>query len=55
VIGLHYLRIDLKELLQFLKEQKWEIKDLSSENIVSVTEEYVCINEDLIKLFFNQL
>lgn len=53
--SLHYLRIDLKSLLQFLKEQRWEIKDLSSENIISVTEEYVCINENLIKLFFKEI
>lgn len=53
--SIHYLRIDLEKLLEYLKEKNWELNSLDNSYIQSVNEEYVYVHKELINLFFNEI
>lgn len=51
----YYLKIDIQNLLKFLKEQNWDIHSLDEQYIQYVDENYVHIHEDLICLFMKEI
>ena len=48
-------KIELKELLKFLKQQQWSIKDIDNKYIEKVDESYVYIKESLIIDFISEI